>query len=275
MGIIEITVMPTLTNWNSEIQFDVADDRFKSPTQVSDVQAIVKHAFEQNKQVTVIGAMHSTTECMRGAGTVISMKDMARVLSVDREQLTATVQGGVTLHQLCSHLKELGLHPPVILEFGNFQIGAISGTHANDTSMAIGAQFSSFVLGVKLVTPTGKIMNVSETENAEYLPAIRSHFGMFGVVCEVTLRILKNQPLQVSFQASEVDSFLQGFASNLQALRGAYDQVFGMLFPHNRKLLWQCRKFVQAKPPNLLSLEPGQIRLKVRASICSRMCFCP
>ncbi|KAJ9649255.1 hypothetical protein H2201_004262 [Coniosporium apollinis] len=245
--------MPTLTNWNDEIRFDVADDQFKTPTQVSDVQAIVRHAFERNQPVTVVGALHSTTECMVGAGIIISMKNMSRVLSVDPDRLTVTVEGGVSLHQLCSHLKELGLQPPVILEFGNFQIGAVSGTHANDTSMTRGAQFSSFVLGVKLVTPTGDVMGISETENAEYLPAIRSHFGMFGVVCEVTLRVFKNQPLQVSFQTAKVNSFLDGFTGKLQALKAAYDQVFGMLFPHTGILLWQCRKFLEPVTPSPLS----------------------
>ncbi|KAG7418775.1 L-gulonolactone oxidase [Fusarium oxysporum f. sp. rapae] len=127
--------MPLLTNWNDEIRFEVADDHFERPTQVQDVQAIVRRAHEQNQQVTVIGAMHSTTECIVGSGIVISMKNMARVLSVDREGLTVTVEGGVTLRQLCAHLKELGLQPPVVLEYGNFQIGAISGTHANDTAI--------------------------------------------------------------------------------------------------------------------------------------------
>jgi len=241
--------MPTLINWNKEIKFEVADDQFKTPTQVSDVQAIVKEAFKQNQKVTVVGAMHSTTECIVGTSTVISMKSMARVLSVDSEQLTVTVQGGVSLHQLCSHLTKLGLQLPVILEFGNFQIGAISGTHANDTSMTRGAQFSSFVLGVKLVTPTGDIMEISETQNVEYLPAIRSHFGMFGVICEVTVRVFKTQSLQVSYQIAQVDSFLDGFAGELKALKGAYDQVFGMLFPNTGKLLWQCRKFAEPGTP--------------------------
>jgi FAD/FMN-containing dehydrogenase len=102
---------------------------------------------------------------MVGTGVVISMKNMNRVLSVDGERLTATVQGGVSLHQLCVHLKDKGLQPPVILEFGNFQIGAISGTHANDTSITRGAQFSSYVLGVKLVTPTGDVIEISATQN--------------------------------------------------------------------------------------------------------------
>lgn len=236
--------MPPLTNWNDKIRFEVADGNFYTPTQIPDVQSIVRQAFEQGQRVTVIGAMHSTTECIVGTGIAISMKNMARVLSVDKEGLTVTVEGGMTLRQLCAHLRELGLQPPVVLEFGNFQIGAISGTHANDTATRRTAQFSSFVLGVKLVTPAGKIVDISESQNAEYLTAIRSHFGMLGVVCEVTVRIFKTQPLQVSFQVAQIDMFIDNFAAELQALKGANDQVFGMLFPTTSKLLWQCRKFL-------------------------------
>ncbi|KAJ6111295.1 hypothetical protein N7486_003530 [Penicillium sp. IBT 16267x] len=126
--------------------------------------------------------MHSTTECTVGTGIIISMENMARVLSVDQERLTITVQGG----------------------------------------------FSSFVLGVKLGTPTGENMEISESQNAKYLPAIRSHFGMLGVVCEV----------------SQIDTFIDNFAEELKALKGANDQVFEMLFPTTGKLLWQCRKFL-------------------------------
>jgi L-gulonolactone oxidase len=241
--------MPTLKNWNDEVQFDVADERFKTPTKISDVQTIVEQAYEQDQKVTVTGAMHSTTECMVGNGIIIAMKNMNRILSLDQEKLTVTVQGGVTLRQLCAYLKERGLQPPVVLEWGNFQIGAISGTHANDTSMSRGAQFSSFVLGVKLVTPTGEITEISEMENPEYLPAIRSHFGLFGVVCEVTVRVFRTQPLHVSFQVAQIDPFMDHFKGELQTLKGAYDQVFGVLFPSTGKLLWQCRKFIESAAP--------------------------
>jgi L-gulonolactone oxidase len=247
--------MPTLTNWNHEIRFDVADEQFKTPTQVSDVQAIVRQAFEANQPVTVVGALHSTTECMIGAGIVIVMKNMDHILSVNPEGLTVTVEAGVSLYQLCSYLKEIGLQPPVILEFGNFQIGAISGTHANDTSIKQAAQFSSFVLGVKLVTPAGDVMEISETQNTEYLPAIRSHFGMFGVVCAVTLRVFKNQPLRLNVKTTEIDTFIAGFSEELWTLKADSDQLSGMLFPHTSKLLWQCRKFVDPVTPNLVSPE--------------------
>jgi FAD/FMN-containing dehydrogenase len=244
--------MPTLTNWNHEIQFPVADDKFEQPTDVAGVQAIVRAASARGDKVTVVGAIHSTTECMVGRGVVISMKNMARVLKVDRGKMLATVEGGVSLHQLCVALKGVGLQPAVILEFGNFQIGAVSGTHANDTSLTRSAQFSSFVYGVKVVTPTGEVREISEEKDPELLPFIRSHFGLFGVVCEVTLRVFEDKPLRITTKACEVEAFLGNFDEELRQFRATQDQVFGMLFPHTRKLLWQCRQSVQREPAGLL-----------------------
>lgn len=62
-------------------------------------------------------------------------------------------------------------------------------------------------------------MEISESRNAEYLPANRSHYGMLGVVCEVTVGVFKTQPLYVSFQVSQMDTFMEDFAIELQALR--------------------------------------------------------
>ena len=40
------------------------------------------------------------------------MKNMTRILKVDQERLLVTVEAGVSLHQLCVHLKRLGLGSP-------------------------------------------------------------------------------------------------------------------------------------------------------------------
>tara|TARA_R110002060_G_scaffold45608_2_gene56917 strand:+ start:2197 stop:2409 length:213 start_codon:yes stop_codon:yes gene_type:complete len=63
--------MPSLSNWNNEINFNVGD--IETPSQITEVQDIVKKAFDQEKRVTVVGAIHSTTECMVGSDIVISM----------------------------------------------------------------------------------------------------------------------------------------------------------------------------------------------------------
>jgi L-gulonolactone oxidase len=174
--------MPTLVNRNNEIKFDVPDNKFKKPTSIQEVQAIVKQANTDNAKVKVIGAMHSITPCFVGSGIVLSFGRMKKIISLDEKDLTVTVQPGVTHNQLCNYLKLLGYQCPVILEWGNFEFGSTSGTHANDSSLSDAAQLSSFVVGVKLVKSSGELLEISEKQNAQYLPAIRSHFGLFGVV---------------------------------------------------------------------------------------------
>ena len=244
--------MVTLKNWNEQITFEVPEERFREPSDFAEVQAIVRQAFEQGQKVTVVGALHSTTECIVGSGIVISMAKMDQVLEINVANERVTVQAGVTLRQLCDALKGARLQPPVVLEFGNFQIGAISGTHANDTAITRGAQFSSFVVGMKLVTPTGDILEISETENSERLPLARSHFGLLGVVCEVTLQVFKNEPLRITTRSQEIEHFLEHFEQELAELKATQDQVLGMLFPHTGKLLWECRKFVAPDPDGFL-----------------------
>lgn len=93
--------MPSLVNWNNEIKFDVPDAKFNKPSSISEVQTIIRDANAKNAKVRVIGAMHSITPCFVGSDIVLSNEKMNKVLSIDKANLTVTVQAGVSLHQLC------------------------------------------------------------------------------------------------------------------------------------------------------------------------------
>lgn len=257
--------MPNLVNWNNEIKVEVPDGKFKKPKTIQEVQAIVKQANADNAKVKVVGAMHSVTPCFVGSDIVMSNDGMKKILSLDKDNLTVTVQSGVTLNQLCNYLKPLGYQSPVILEWGNFEFGAISGTHANDSSLSDGAQVSSFVVGVKLVKSDGELFEISEKQNAQYLPAIRSHFGLFGVVCEVTLRIWPVRSLLFTYETQNIESFLNDFGGQMTKLRSNSDQAFALLFQNVDTILIQHRKFQDVKkfPPHPLtnSLESKAINL--------------
>lgn len=257
--------MPRLVNWINEIKFDVPDAKFKKLSSISEVQTIIKDANAKNAKVKVIGAMHSITPCFVGSDIILSNEKMNKILSIDKTNITVTVQAGVSLHQLCGYLKPLDYQPPVVLEWGNFHFGAVSGTHANDSSLPDGAQISSFVVGVKLVKSDGSLLEISEKQNAQYLSAIRSHFGLFGVVCEVTLRIWPVRSLLFTHTTQPLSTFLSTFPSQMTALRSASDQAFALLFQSTNTILIQHRKFVDPAqhPPHPLtnSLESKAINL--------------
>jgi hypothetical protein len=42
--------MPLFTKWNDEIRLEVADDHFERPTQVQDVQAIVREPMNRTSK---------------------------------------------------------------------------------------------------------------------------------------------------------------------------------------------------------------------------------
>lgn len=247
--------MPTLKNWNEQIAFDVAEDRYFAPADVAEVRALVKAAAQRGEAVRVVGARHSTTECMVGRGVVLSMERFDQV-RIDASARTATCGAGVSLNRLCAAAKAQGLQPGVVLEFGNFQLGAISGTHANDTSLRREGQFSSFVVGATLVKADGEVLEIGEGRNAELLPYLRSHFGLLGVVCEVTVRLLENRrPFRIENESLDLDHFLSHFGDEVRRLRASYDQAFGMIFPYSRRLLWQCRTYVEPPGPSLGRLD--------------------
>jgi L-gulonolactone oxidase len=257
--------MPSLVNWNDEIKFDVPNDKFKKPSSIAEIQAIVKDANAKNAKVKVIGAMHSITPCFVGSDIILSNEKMNKILSIDKTILTVTVQPGVSLHQLCNYLKPLGYQPPVVLEWGNFHFGAVSGTHANDSSLSDAAQVSSFVMGVKLIRSDGSLLEISSSTNAQYLPAIRSHFGLFGVIVEVTLKIWPVRSLLFTYETQNIPSFLSDFENQMIKLRANSDQAFALLFQNVDTILIQHRKFQNPKihPPHPLtnSLESKAINL--------------
>jgi hypothetical protein len=65
---------------------------------------------------------------------------------------------------------------------------------------------------------------------------------MFGVVCKITMRVFKTQPVQIIFRSRKST---RSSTRELKALKEVYDQVFRMLLPTTGKLLWQCWKFVE------------------------------
>jgi hypothetical protein len=78
---------------------------------------------------------------------------------------------------------------------------------------------------------------------------------MLGIVCEVTIEILPNRkPMRISIESMPLNDFLNRFSDEVARLKSSYDQVFGMMFPNNNRVLWECRKFVDPPSPGLWSL---------------------
>ena len=90
---------------------------------------------------------------------------------------------------------------------------------------------------------SGELLEVSE-DQPELLRAVRSSFGMLGIVYEVTFRVRKLQAMQVRHAVYSLDEF----ANNLSSLVAAHDGSMMMyLFPHLDKVGVEYRKYVDGE----------------------------
>ena len=68
-------------------------------------------------------------------------------------------------------------------------------------------QLSAYVTGMKIVTPAGEVVEITEDE-PELMRAARSSFGLFGVVVEVTFRVKALQLLAVEHKTFKTDDLV-------------------------------------------------------------------
>jgi len=224
------------------------------PQTVEDIQAVLRDTATYPSPVRAMGSYHSLTPCASSDGTILNMTKMNQVISIDPTGLTFTAQSGLSILEASKALRAQKLQMMLNIEIGNMTLGSAACCHSKDGLDGIEfGQVCSYVIAMRWVTPSGDLAEASEEGNPDLMKTMRSSYGLFGVIYEVTLRIKPIETLHLTYLPISVDTLTQDQVDNI------IDTSEGLVcWTVNRTAIFQQRHRVTE--PNILSTLLADIR---------------
>src|SRR6201986_64674 len=164
-----------------------------------DLPSLLEKSKSYPTPIRMVGADYSQTRCVGGGGgTTAETGGLDRVLEFGEG--TVRGQAGVRISPLSRALAERGQELPLTPEMGQISLGSMAvATLPQASYQADMGQMSSCISEVKLITPQGKQMTVTERER-DLLRVLRSSFGLLGIVHEVLVRVRPLTPVRIDYQ---------------------------------------------------------------------------
>ena len=258
-------------NWLGDIE--CFDERVRRPRNEDELIRILQNAKENPSPIRPMGSRHSMTPCMaakRGEdwGTAVDMRRFTelrngRALEVHRsgDGVTVTVPAGRTFIEVARELRDLhGLTFNVITELGTLTVGAAAcGATKDSSGTGEFGQVCHDVIGMRLVRPDGCAVELTRKEHGRVFEALCCSYGLFGIVTEVTFRVVPHS--YVSLRHEEIP--LERFDQRTKELLDDGNALFLYLFPFDDppRIIAEVRRKVSAEQSR------GLWRLRLRNSL--------
>jgi len=206
--------MPQVVNYDGSIT--ATPQQLVVAKTEQDIQTVVSDATTYPSPVRAMGSYHSLTPCASSDGTMIDMKQMNQVISIDATNLTFTGQAGMQMIDANKALRAQNLQFMLNIEIGNMTLGAAACCHSKDAleSPELG-QVSSYVTAMKWVAPDGSLAEASDTTDPALMRLMRSSYGLCGIIYEVTFRIKPIEALHFTYLPRPVDELTQAEVDNI------------------------------------------------------------
>ena len=145
------------------------------------------------------GGLTTEGESLAYGGVLLDMTGMSRVLHIDAQALTVRTEAGIFWHSLAEELRRENLDylsAPLNL---TSSVGGTLGVGGIDVNSARLGCSADQALSLQVVTPTGTIVECSDTQHRELFQRVILGYGQFGVITEATLRVRPYTPLRMHY----------------------------------------------------------------------------
>ena len=202
---------------------------------------------EAEAPIRPAGTGHSFTPLVESPGTIVTLRHIAGVVDHDPDAATARIKAGTTIRDLGPLLFDRGLGLINQGDIDRQSLAGAVGTGTHGTGGELGS-LSAGVLGFRLVTADGEVIQASRKENPDIFDAGRVSMGSLGVMSEITMQCRPAYVLEETGGAMPIEDVL----SRVEELRDANRHFEFFWFPYSDhaivKILGQTGKAGKAAP---------------------------
>jgi FAD/FMN-containing dehydrogenase len=185
--------------------------RIVTPRSVEDVQKIVQQAGKEGRAISIAGGRHAMGGQQFGADTILlDTSRLNRALAFDEKAGLLKVQAGIRWPALLEYLErsQKGKWPQWGIRqkqtgADRLSIGGALAANAHGR----GLRFKPMIADVEsftLVDAQGKVLTCSRTQNPELFRLAIGGYGLFGVITDVKLRLMRRTKVQRSVQVIDL-----------------------------------------------------------------------
>ena len=170
-------------NWAGNYHYRAA--RLHCPQTVAEVQELAARSL----RLRALGSRHSFNSIADTSDDLVSTERLDKVIGLDRERGTVTVEGGIRYGQLCRWLDAQGfaLHNLASLPHISVAGACATGTHGSGDR---NGNLATAVRGLEIVTASGDILTLDPIRDGDTFRGAVVSLGALGIVTKLTLDIL-------------------------------------------------------------------------------------
>lgn len=169
-------------NWAGNVAYRAA--RFHEPTSVEQVQSVVAAA----TKVRAVGSRHSFNTIADTDGDQVSLSAMSRLVEIDTQARTVTVDGGIGYAELAGYLHQHGMALANLASLPHISVAGACATATHGSGVANG-NLATAVRALQVVTAGGDVVEISRDDDPDLMDATTVGLGAFGIVTRLTLSI--------------------------------------------------------------------------------------
>jgi len=170
-----------LKNWAGNLEYSTS--KIDYPKSVEEVQQLVK----KYSKLKVLGTRHCFNTIADSKYNFISLREMKKIVSLDANAKTVTVEGGIKYGELCPWLNDKGFALHNLASLPHISVaGAI--TTATHGSGVKNKNLCGPVEALEIVTADGDVINLLKKDGEKFYAAVVG-LGAIGVITKVTLNI--------------------------------------------------------------------------------------